>query len=260
MRNNINNNENKNSSISILIFYEANFVARKTRAPFHQSSPNFPNIFSFTVPNAIEILFFQIHPTSGVMGQSSKVKGSEDSPCEMEAREREEGEEREERDNRTCLNDKSKMVDNLNTAELRLTKLPKYIFFFSILIFYEANFVARKTRASFHHSSPNFPNIFVFTIPNAIEILFPQIHPTSGVMGQSSKVKGSVDSPYEMEAREREEGEEREERDNRTCLNNKSKMVDNLNTAELRLTKLPKYIVVFLLDTSINIPFLIFSP
>ena len=73
-------------------------------------------------------------------------------------------------------------------------------------------------------------------------------------MGQSGKVKGSVDSPCETEAREREEGEER---DNRTCWNNKSRMVDNLNTAELRLTKLPKYIFVFLLDTSMNIPFLI---
>ena len=78
-------------------------------------------------------------------------------------------------------------------------------------------------------------------------------------MGQSGKVKGSVDSPCEIEAGEREEGDEREERDNRTCWNNKSKMVDNLNTAELRLTKLPKYVFVFLLDTSINIPFLRFS-
>ena len=76
-------------------------------------------------------------------------------------------------------------------------------------------------------------------------------------MGQSGEVKGPVDSQCEMEAREREEGEER---DNRTCWNNKSKMVDNLNTAELRLTKLPIYIFVFVLDTSINIPSLIFSP
>ena len=53
-------------------------------------------------------------------------------------------------------------------------------------------------------------------------------------MGQSGKVKGSMDSPYEMEARESEEDEER---DNRTCWN-KSNMVDNLNTAELMLTKL----------------------
>ena len=59
-----------------------------------------------------------------------------------------------------------------------------------------------------------------------------------------------------MDARERKEGEER---DNRTCWNDKSKMVDNLNTAELMLTKLPN-IFVFPLDTSINIPFLIFSP
>ena len=64
---------------SILIFYEANFVARKTRAPLNQSSRNFPDIFVFTVPNTIEISFFQIHPKSGVMGQSGKVEGSMDS-------------------------------------------------------------------------------------------------------------------------------------------------------------------------------------
>ena len=79
---------------SILIFYEANFVARKTRRQLNQSPPNFPDIFVFTVPNAIEISFFQIHPKSGVMGQSGKVKGSVDSPCEMEATESEESEER----------------------------------------------------------------------------------------------------------------------------------------------------------------------
>ena len=80
--------------ISILIFYEANFVARKTRAQLNQSPRNFPDIFVFTVPNAIEILFFQIHPKCGVMGQSGKVKGSRDSPYEMEATESEESEER----------------------------------------------------------------------------------------------------------------------------------------------------------------------
>ena len=79
---------------SILIFYEANFVARKTRTQLNQSPPNFPDIFVFTVPNAIEISFFQIHPKGGVMGQSGKVKGSVDSPCEMEATESEESEER----------------------------------------------------------------------------------------------------------------------------------------------------------------------
>ena len=79
---------------SILIFYEANFVARKTRAQLNQSPRNFPDIFVFTVPNAIEILFFQIHPKCGVMGQSGKVKGSRDSPYEMEATESEESEER----------------------------------------------------------------------------------------------------------------------------------------------------------------------
>ena len=79
---------------SILIFYEANFVARKTRAQLNQSPRNFPDIFVFTVPNAIEILFFQIHPKCGVMGQSGKVKGFVDSPCEMEATESEESEER----------------------------------------------------------------------------------------------------------------------------------------------------------------------
>ena len=83
--------ENK---VSILIFYEANFVARKTRAQLDQSPRNFPDIFVFTVPNAIEILFFQIHPKCGVMGQSGKVKGSRDSPYEMEATESEESEER----------------------------------------------------------------------------------------------------------------------------------------------------------------------
>ena len=81
-------------SLSILIFYEANFVARKTRAQLNQSPRNFPDIFVFTVPNAIEILFFQIHPKCGVMGQSGKVKGSRDSPYEMEATESEESEER----------------------------------------------------------------------------------------------------------------------------------------------------------------------
>ena len=82
------------SDQSILIFYEANFVARKTRAQLNQSPRNFPDIFVFTVPNAIEILFFQIHPKCGVMGQSGKVKGSRDSPYEMEATESEESEER----------------------------------------------------------------------------------------------------------------------------------------------------------------------
>ena len=82
------------SLLSILIFYEANFVARKTRAQLNQSPRNFPDIFVFTVPNAIEILFFQIHPKCGVMGQSGKVKGSRDSPYEMEATESEESEER----------------------------------------------------------------------------------------------------------------------------------------------------------------------
>ena len=105
----------------MLIFYEANFVARKTRAPLNQSSRNFPDIFVFTVPNAIEISFFQIHPKSGVIGQSGKVKGSVDSPYELEATESEESEER---DDRTCL-ESVKIVDNLNTAELLLTKLPK---------------------------------------------------------------------------------------------------------------------------------------
>ena len=79
---------------SILIFYEANFVARKTRAQLNQSPRNFPDSFVFSVPNAIEILFFQIHPKCGVMGQSGKVKGSRDSPYEMEATESEESEER----------------------------------------------------------------------------------------------------------------------------------------------------------------------
>ena len=87
-------------------FYEANFVARKTRAPLNQSSRNFPNIFVFAVPNAIEISFFQIHPKSGVMGQSGKVKGSMDAPYELEATESEESEER---DDRTCWN-KSKLL------------------------------------------------------------------------------------------------------------------------------------------------------
>ena len=87
-----------------------------------------------------------------------------------------------------------------------------------------------------NQSSRNFPDIFVFTVPNAIEISFFQIHPKSGVMGQSGKVKGSVDSPYELEATESEESEER---DDRTCLES-VKIVDNLNTAELLLTKLPK--------------------
>ena len=76
------------------IFYEANFVARKTRTQLNQSPPNFPDIFVFTVPNAIEILFFQIHPKCRVMGQSGKVKGSRDSPYEMEATESQESEER----------------------------------------------------------------------------------------------------------------------------------------------------------------------
>ena len=86
----------------------------------------------------------------------------------------------------------------------------------NLLIFYEANFFARKTRARLNQSSPNFPDVFVFTVPNAIEISFFQIHPKSGVMGQSGKVKGSMDSPYELEATERQECEER---DNSTCLN-----------------------------------------
>ena len=80
----------------------------------------------------------------------------------------------------------------------------------SILIFYEANFVARKTRAQLNQSPPNFPSIFVFSVPNAIEISFFQFHPKSGVMGQSGKVKGSMDSPYEMEATEIEESEDRD--------------------------------------------------
>ena len=84
----------KKSKTSILIFYEANFVARKTRAQLNQSPPNFPSIFVFSVPNAIEISFFQFHPKSGVMGQSGKVKGSMDSPYEMEATENEESEDR----------------------------------------------------------------------------------------------------------------------------------------------------------------------
>ena len=84
----------------------------------------------------------------------------------------------------------------------------------SILIFYEANFVARKTRAQLNQSPPNFPSIFVFSAPNAMEISFFQFHPKSGVMGQSGKVKGSMDSPYEMEATESEESEESEDRDN----------------------------------------------
>ena len=78
----------------------------------------------------------------------------------------------------------------------------------SILIFYEGNFVARKTRAPLKQSSRNFPNIFVFTAPNPIEISFSQIHPKSGVMGQRGKVKGSLDSPYEMEANASEELEQ----------------------------------------------------
>ena len=86
----------------------------------------------------------------------------------------------------------------------------------SILIFYEANFVARKTRTQLNQSPPNFPDIFVFTVPNAIEISFFQLHPKSGVVGQSGKVKGSMDSPYELEATESEESEER---DDRTCWN-----------------------------------------
>ena len=80
----------------------------------------------------------------------------------------------------------------------------------SILIFYEANFVARKTRAQLNQSPPNFPSIFVFSVPNAIEISFFQFHAKSGVMGQSGKVKGSMDSPYEMEATEIEESEDRD--------------------------------------------------
>ena len=87
--------------ISILIFYETNFVARKTRAPLKQSSRNFSDIFVFTVPNAIDISIFQIHSKCGVMGQSGKVKGSMDSPYEMEATESNDSEER---DNRTCWN------------------------------------------------------------------------------------------------------------------------------------------------------------
>ena len=59
---------------SILIFYEANFVARKTRAPLNQSSRNFPDFFVFTVPNAIEISISQIPPKSGVMGKAAKSK------------------------------------------------------------------------------------------------------------------------------------------------------------------------------------------
>ena len=70
----------------------------------------------------------------------------------------------------------------------------------SMLLFYEGNFVARKTRTQFNQSSRNFPDIFVFTVPNAIEISFSQIHPKSGVMGQRGKVKGSMDSPYQLEA------------------------------------------------------------
>ena len=60
--------------LSILIFYEVNFVARKTQAPLNQSSRNFPDVFVFTVPNAIEISIFQIHPKYGVMEQSGKSK------------------------------------------------------------------------------------------------------------------------------------------------------------------------------------------
>ena len=91
----------------MLIFYEANFVARKTRAPLNQSSRNFPDIFVFTVPNAIDIWFFQIHPKSGVMGHSGKVKGSMDSPYELEAAESEEGGER---DDRTCWNQSKLLI------------------------------------------------------------------------------------------------------------------------------------------------------
>ena len=90
-----------NQEIFISIFYEANFVARKTRAPLNQSSRNFSDIFVFTVPNAMEISFFQIHPKCGVIGQSGKVEGSMDSPYEMEATESNDSEER---DNRTCWN------------------------------------------------------------------------------------------------------------------------------------------------------------
>ena len=99
-------------------------------------------------------------------------------------------------------------LSNYQGAKIKRAELPPLVI--SILIFYEANFVARKTRAQSNQSPPNFPSIFVFSVPNAIEISFFQFHPKSGVMGQSGKVKGSMDSPYEMEATENEESEDRD--------------------------------------------------
>ena len=58
-------------------------------------------------------------------------------------------------------------------------------------------------------SHPKCPKTGPYVIPH-IEISFFQIHPKSGVIGQSGKVKGSMDSPYEMEATESEESEERD--------------------------------------------------
>ena len=61
------------------------------------------------------------------MGQSGKVKGSVDSPCEMEATECEESEERDKTGLAGIqdLLELVEIVDNLNIAELILTKVSK---------------------------------------------------------------------------------------------------------------------------------------